>query len=467
MRRGSPSSATRSSTSALPSRWRLPVSQIVQLRRKGLEWREELALLRVLRERAVAASVASGRLPALISANDRADLAAFAPVDVLHLGQDDLPPASPVGSSVPRCSSACPPTTSCSWPPPPPIPTSTTSVSARSGTPRPRPAGPGSGWVCSSGQSRLAPPFAHGAQPWFVTGGVAPDTLDDVLATGARRVVVVRAITEAADPAAVAAELAGSPSGGRRAVRHLIYLAVLAGCLIGTAPLELYLRVRVYARWKRLLLTLAPVVVVFVAWDLYAISRHHWSYDRRADHRRHPARASAAGGAAVLPGDPGLCGAHMGGGAHGHRLVPHRSPRCSTRRALSYTALALIGLAVALVLDVAVLRTRLVARSAFWMSYAIIIVFQLITNGVLTYRDIVRYDPGHHPRLPHRRRAGRGPAVRLLAGVADAQLVGLVGAPLPPGLGGGAPGSGGAPHPGPATASRRGSGTATRRSSTW
>jgi lycopene cyclase domain-containing protein len=63
-------------------------------------------------------------------------------------------------------------------------------------------------------------------------------------------------------------------------VRHLIYLAVLAGCLLGTAPLEIFLRVRVYARWKRLLLTLAPIVVVFVAWDLYAISRHQWSYDR-------------------------------------------------------------------------------------------------------------------------------------------------------------------------------------------
>jgi lycopene cyclase domain-containing protein len=63
-------------------------------------------------------------------------------------------------------------------------------------------------------------------------------------------------------------------------VRHLIYLAVLAGCLIGTAPLEVFLRVRVYARWKRLLLTLFPVVVVFVVWDVYAIARHHWSYDR-------------------------------------------------------------------------------------------------------------------------------------------------------------------------------------------
>jgi lycopene cyclase domain-containing protein len=64
-------------------------------------------------------------------------------------------------------------------------------------------------------------------------------------------------------------------------VRHLIYLAVLAGCLIGTAPLEIFLRVHVYARWKRLLLTLVPIVVVFTVWDLYAISRHHWSYDRK------------------------------------------------------------------------------------------------------------------------------------------------------------------------------------------
>jgi lycopene cyclase domain-containing protein len=64
-------------------------------------------------------------------------------------------------------------------------------------------------------------------------------------------------------------------------VRHLIYLAVLAGALVATAPLEIFLRVRVYARWKRLLLTLIPVVAVFLAWDVYAIARKHWSYDRR------------------------------------------------------------------------------------------------------------------------------------------------------------------------------------------
>jgi lycopene cyclase domain-containing protein len=60
---------------------------------------------------------------------------------------------------------------------------------------------------------------------------------------------------------------------------HLTYLAVLAGCLLGTAPLEIVLRTRVYARPLRLVLTLVPVLAVFVAWDVYAIARHQWSYD--------------------------------------------------------------------------------------------------------------------------------------------------------------------------------------------
>ena len=57
------------------------------------------------------------------------------------------------------------------------------------------------------------------------------------------------------------------------------YLAVLGCCLLATLPLELFLRTRVYARRRRLLLTLAPVVAVFTVWDLYAISRRHWSFD--------------------------------------------------------------------------------------------------------------------------------------------------------------------------------------------
>jgi lycopene cyclase domain-containing protein len=63
-------------------------------------------------------------------------------------------------------------------------------------------------------------------------------------------------------------------------VRHLTYLAVLAGCLIGAVWLEPVLRVGVLRRWRRLLLTIVPVVLVFGAWDVAAIAAQHWSYDR-------------------------------------------------------------------------------------------------------------------------------------------------------------------------------------------
>jgi lycopene cyclase domain-containing protein len=62
-------------------------------------------------------------------------------------------------------------------------------------------------------------------------------------------------------------------------VQHLTYLALLVGCLVVTAPLELLLRVRVYARWRRLLLALVPELVVFGAWEVYAVARHAWAYD--------------------------------------------------------------------------------------------------------------------------------------------------------------------------------------------
>ena len=47
------------------------------------------------------------------------------------------------------------------------------------------------------------------ARPWFAIGGISLDRLDEVLAAGATRVVVVRAITEADDPAAAARAFAG------------------------------------------------------------------------------------------------------------------------------------------------------------------------------------------------------------------------------------------------------------------
>jgi len=59
---------------------------------------------------------------------------------------------------------------------------------------------------------------------------------------------------------------------------HLTYLGLLVGCLVVTAPLELVLRVRVYARWRRLLAAIVPEFVVFVVWVLYAIAQGHWNY---------------------------------------------------------------------------------------------------------------------------------------------------------------------------------------------
>ena len=63
-------------------------------------------------------------------------------------------------------------------------------------------------------------------------------------------------------------------------MRHLGYVAMLAFCLVGTAPLELFLHVGVYRRWRRLVLTVAPVLVVFGVWDLYAVARGQWAFDR-------------------------------------------------------------------------------------------------------------------------------------------------------------------------------------------
>ena len=57
------------------------------------------------------------------------------------------------------------------------------------------------------------------------------------------------------------------------------YLGVLAFVVIGTGWLEVVMRTRVYARWRRLLAALVPVVVLFCAWDLYAIAAGHWTFD--------------------------------------------------------------------------------------------------------------------------------------------------------------------------------------------
>jgi lycopene cyclase domain-containing protein len=62
-------------------------------------------------------------------------------------------------------------------------------------------------------------------------------------------------------------------------VGRLTYLGVLAGCLLCALWLEPVLRVGVLRRRRRLVRTLVPVVVVFVAWDLAGYAAGHWWYD--------------------------------------------------------------------------------------------------------------------------------------------------------------------------------------------
>ncbi|WP_405661566.1 thiamine phosphate synthase [Streptomyces sp. NBC_01166] len=169
---------------------------IVQLRDKGMEAAEELEHLAVFAD-------ACKRHGALLAVNDRADVAHAIGSDVLHLGQGDLPvPAArdvigdevvigrsthaeaEVDAAVAEagvdyfCTGPC-------WPTPT----------------KPGRHAPGLGLVrhaASLGTTR----------PWFAIGGIDAGNLDEVLDAGARRVVVVRAITEAADPAEAAASLA-------------------------------------------------------------------------------------------------------------------------------------------------------------------------------------------------------------------------------------------------------------------
>jgi len=178
---------------------------IVQLRHKGLEAGAELRYLETFRR-------ACDKHGALLAVNDRADVAYAAGADVLHLGQDDLPadvarqicgPDIVIGLSShdeqqaaaaaarPEADYYC---TGPVWPTPT----------------KPGRAAPGLPLVrFAAGLSLAGPSLAGpgGARPWFAIGGIDLGNLDQVLDAGARRVVVVRAITEADDPEAAAAAL--------------------------------------------------------------------------------------------------------------------------------------------------------------------------------------------------------------------------------------------------------------------
>lgn len=60
---------------------------------------------------------------------------------------------------------------------------------------------------------------------------------------------------------------------------HASYLAVMAFIFLGAVWLEFGLRTRVFRRWRRLMLTVLPVAVLFALWDVYAIASGHWWFD--------------------------------------------------------------------------------------------------------------------------------------------------------------------------------------------
>ncbi len=169
---------------------------VIQLREKGLEAREELAALAVLAE-------ACARHGALLSVNDRADVALAAGADVLHLGQDDLPVVwarKIVGEDVVIGRSTHDPGQAGAAAVEPGVDYFCTGPCWPTPTKPGRPA-PGLDLVRAMAD-------AGPVRPWFAIGGIDEARLPEVLAAGASRVVVVRAITEAEDPRAAAARLA-------------------------------------------------------------------------------------------------------------------------------------------------------------------------------------------------------------------------------------------------------------------
>jgi lycopene cyclase domain-containing protein len=57
------------------------------------------------------------------------------------------------------------------------------------------------------------------------------------------------------------------------------YLAVLGFIFSITLLLELILKARVWQKFKRLLLTVIPVMAAMTLWDWYAIKESHWFFN--------------------------------------------------------------------------------------------------------------------------------------------------------------------------------------------
>ena len=176
---------------------------IIQLRDKTIEAAEELDLLAVLKETAVR----HGRLWAV---NDRADIAVLSGAPVFHIGQKDLPLAAARtlvnGNAAIGLSSHSPDQVDAA-------------LAAAAGPSHLDYFCVGPVWATPTKPGRTAVGLdlvkyaasasaeASNPVPWFAIGGVDLANVHQVAEAGARRIVVVRAITEAADPAAAAASL--------------------------------------------------------------------------------------------------------------------------------------------------------------------------------------------------------------------------------------------------------------------
>ena len=58
-----------------------------------------------------------------------------------------------------------------------------------------------------------------------------------------------------------------------------------------------------------------------------------------------------------------------------------------------YSDIALNAVLLAVMLDLFVLRSQIITRGIFWLTYGLILPFQLLTNWWLTSKNIVMYSP--------------------------------------------------------------------------
>jgi thiamine-phosphate pyrophosphorylase len=175
---------------------------VIQLRDKALD---DAGLVAAAREFRAAADAAG----ALFVLNDRPDLVAACGADGVHVGQDDAAPAdarAAVGPDRIVGRSTHTPAQLAAAEADPDVDYYAV------GPVHPTPTKPGRP---AAGLGSVARAAGAATKPWFAIGGIDPETLGPVLAGGARRIVVVRAIAGAEDPEAAARGLREALDGAR------------------------------------------------------------------------------------------------------------------------------------------------------------------------------------------------------------------------------------------------------------